>query len=205
MSRRQRIVVTSGIILVSVIALMALVALSITRTEYGQGQVRKFVQAWVSGKVRGTIHVGRISGGLLNGVVIDSLEIRDDQDSLFISSGKIRVRYDLRDLFDRRILLSHLNIEHPVVHVTQHENGDWNWRRIFPEGAETPQSAGRGFGDFIVMDSADVRDAVIRLTLPWHPSDTLRGSKRDSAVARARIAHPREAGQPVAKRDSPHR
>ncbi len=185
MPRRQRIVVTSGIILVSVIALMALVALSITRTEYGQGQVRKFVQAWVSGKVRGTIHVGRISGGLLNGVVIDSLEIRDDQDSLFLSSGKIRVRYDLRDLFDRRILLSHLNIEHPVVHVTQHENGDWNWRRIFPEGAETPQSAGRGFGYFIVMDSADVRDAVIRLTLPWHPSDTLRGSKRDSAVAHA--------------------
>src|SRR5687767_3197939 len=185
MSRRQRIVTFSALTLLAAIAIVFLVALSLTQTEYGQGQVRRFVQAWVSGQVRGTIYVGRISGGLFNGVTIDSLEIRDDKDSLFVSTGRIRVRYDMRDIFDRRILLSHLDVQHPVVHIREHENGDWNWRRIFPEGPAEEPSTGRGFGDFIVMDSADVHDGQVVLTLPWHPDDTLRGRKRDSVIAHA--------------------
>jgi len=185
MSRRQRIVTLSGLALLAMFAMVAFIAFSLTRTGYGQGQVRKFVQSWVSGKVRGTIHVGRISGGLLNGVTIDSIEIRDEEDSLFLATGRITVKYDLRDLFDRRIMLSHLDVASPVVHVRQHENGDWNWRRIFPEGSKTPHRTERGFGDFIVMDSADLRGASVALTLPWHPSDTLRGYRRDSAIAHA--------------------
>jgi hypothetical protein len=164
--------------------IVILVALSLTQTSYGQGQVRRFVQSWVSGQVRGRIYVGRISGGLFNGVTVDSVEIRDDEDSLFVSTGRIRVHYDMRDLFDRRILLSHVDVEHPIVHIREHENGAWNWRRIFPEGPREPRT-GRGFGDFIVMDSADVHDGRFTLTLPWHPSDTLHGYKRDSAISHA--------------------
>ena len=164
--------------------LISLVVVSLTQTSYGQGQMRRFVQSWVSGKVRGKFYVGRISGGLFNGVTIDSVEIRDDEDSLFVSSGRVRVRYDMRDIFDRRILLSHLEVEHPMVILRQHENGQWNWRRIFPEGPQQPKT-GRGFGDFIAMDSADVHDGQIVLTLPWHPSDSLRGYKRDSSIAHA--------------------
>jgi hypothetical protein len=164
--------------------IVVLVAVSLTQTSYGQGQVRRYLQSWVSGKVKGRIYVGQISGGLFNGVTIDSMEIRDDEDSLFVSSGRIRVHYDARDIMDRRILLSHVDVEHPTVYVRQHENGDWNWRRIFPEGPKTPRGA-RGFGDFIVMDSADVHDGQMVLTLPWHLPNTLRGTKRDSAIAYA--------------------
>src|SRR5688572_5076132 len=185
MSRRKRIVTFSALALVAVIAIVFLIAISLTQTEYGQGQVRRFVQSWVSGQVKGKIYVGRISGGLFNGVTIDSLEIRDDEDSLFVSTGRIRVRYDMRDIFDRRILLSHLDVQHPIVHIREHENGDWNWRHIFPEGPAEEPSTGRGFGDFIVMDSADIHDGQVVLTLPWHPDDTLRGRKRDSVIAHA--------------------
>jgi len=161
-----------------------LIALSLTQTEYGQGQVRRYVQSWISGKVKGKIYIGRISGGLFSGVTIDSVDIRDSEDSLFISAGRVQVHYDMRDIFDRRILLSHLLAEHPIVHLRQHESGLWNWRSIFPEGRSGPKN-GRGFGDFIVMDSADVRDGQVVLTLPWHPADTLRGYKRDSVITHA--------------------
>ena len=73
---------------------------------------------------------------LFNGVTIDSVDIRDDEDSLFVSTGPVKVHYDMRDLFDQRILLSHLDVQHPTVHLRQHENGHWNWRLIFPEAAE---------------------------------------------------------------------
>ena len=161
-----------------------LIALSLTQTEYGQGQVRRYVQSWISGKVKGKIYIGRISGGLFRGVTIDSVDIRDSEDSLFISTGPVQVHYDMRNIFDRRILLSHLVVEHPIVHLRQHEGGLWNWRSIFPDGPGGPKN-GRGFGDFIIMDSADVRDGQVVLTLPWHPSDTLRGYKRDSVITHA--------------------
>ena len=58
-----------------------------------------------------------------------------------MSTGRVTVHYDARDIFDRRILISHLAAEHPVVHLRQHENGNWNWRRIFPEGPKDASAA----------------------------------------------------------------
>jgi len=167
MSRRQRIVTFSALALLGVFVVVFLIALSLTQTSYGQRQIRRLVQSWVSGQVRGKIYIGRISGGLFNGVTIDSVDIRDEEDSVFISSGPVTVHYDARDIFDRRILISHLAVDHPIVHLRQHEDGSWNWRHIFPEGPKGP-SNGRGFGDFIVMDSADISNGQIILTLPWH-------------------------------------
>ena len=45
-----------------------------------------------------------------------------------------------------------------------------------------PKGPERGFGDFVVMDAVHVRGAQLRVTMPWHPDDTLHGAKRDSAV-----------------------
>ena len=185
MSRRQRIVTWSAVALVVIILVTAGLVVSLTQTSFGQNQVRAYVQSWVSGKVRGKIYVGKISGGLFNGVTIDSIEIRDEEDSLFLATGPIRIRYDARDLFDRRILLSHVNIEHPVAEFRQHEKGDWNFQRIFPSGPKKPPGTARGFGDYIIMDSADIHDGTIIASLTWHPNDTLRGAKRDSVIRHA--------------------
>ncbi|HXV15473.1 MAG TPA: hypothetical protein VD758_01770, partial [Gemmatimonadaceae bacterium] len=132
MSRRSRIVLWSAFALVVVLVAIAGLVVSVTQTDYGQNQVRKYVQSWIKGKVRGTFYVGRISGGLFRGVTIDSIEIRDEKDSLFIASGPVRVRYDMRDLFDRRILLSHLDVTRPIVRLQEHADGKWNYQRIFP-------------------------------------------------------------------------
>src|SRR6476469_9252865 len=175
MSRRLRIAIASALVLLTLGLLVVLGFLSLTQTRFGQDRVRSLVESMVKGKVKGKIYIGRISGGFFNGATIDSLEIRDDEDSLFVATGPIRVTYDVRDLFDRRILLSHASVERPRVVIRQHENGDWNWRRIFPAGVQKQMRNERGFGDFIVLDSADVTDADVRLTLPWHPADWLRG------------------------------
>ncbi len=183
LSRRRLVVITSAVALLVMGLVISFAFVLATQTSYGRGQLRRLVMSQLRGAVKGTIHVGEIRGGLLTGLTIDSLEIRDDEDSLFVSTGRISVAYDPRDIFDRRILLRHVEVEHPVVYLRQHENGDWNWRRIFPKGARKRASPQRGFGDYIVMDSATVRDAALLLTLPWHPPDSLRGARRDSAVA----------------------
>src|SRR4026208_749114 len=121
MSRRPRIVTFRALTLLAALVIVFLIAISLTQTEYGQGQVRKYVQSWPSGQVKGKIYIGRISGGFLSALAIDSVDIRDTEDSIFVASGRVRIKYDLRDLFDRRVLLSHLNVEHPYVHIREHE------------------------------------------------------------------------------------
>src|SRR5438874_5826674 len=182
MTRRLRIAIGSAIILVGLLLIVILSFVGVTHTNFGQQRVRRMVATMLEGKVKGKVFIGRMSGGLLSGVTTDSVEVRDDEDSVFVASGPITVAYDPRDLFDRRILLSYLEADHPVVHLRQHENGGWNWRRIFPASVEKQKRNERGFGQYIVIDSSVVRDASFTLTLPWHPSDTLRGAKLDSAV-----------------------
>lgn len=185
MSRRRQIVFWSALALLAILVVVAGLGVSLTQTGFGQGQVRRYVQSWVSGKVQGTFFVGRISGGLFNGVTIDSLEIRDEQDSLLLATGRIRVRYDIRDLFDRRVLLSHVDVDRPQLRLQEHADGKWNYQRIFPSGPKKPRGATRSFGDYIVMDSADVRNATIVVGMRWRPADSLHGYKRDSAVRKA--------------------
>ena len=84
--------------------LFILVAVALTRTGYGRDKVRDLLETQIASRVKGRVHIGAITGGLFGGVTIDSLEIRDREDSLFYASGPITVAYDLRDFFDRRIL-----------------------------------------------------------------------------------------------------
>jgi autotransporter translocation and assembly factor TamB len=182
MTRRLRIVLASAVVLVGLLLIVVLSFIGVTHTGFGQERVRRMVHTMLEGQVKGKVYLGHMSGGFFNGVTIDSVEIRDDEDSVFIASGPIRVEYDARDLFDRRILLSHLEATRPVVHLRQHENGDWNWRRIFPASVEKQKRNERGFGQYIVVDSSEIHDGKFTLTLPWHPSDSLRGAKLDSAI-----------------------
>src|SRR3954466_7766928 len=182
MTRRLRIVLGSAIILVGFLVIVILSVVGVTHTGVGRSRVRSMVATMLEGKVKGKVYIGHITGGLFTGVTIHSVEIRDDQDSVFFASAPITVTHGPRDLFDRRILLSFAEFHHPVVHLRQHANGEWNWRRIFPAGVEKAQRDQRGFGQYIVVDSSVIHDASVTLTLPWHPSDTLRGAKLDSAI-----------------------
>jgi translocation and assembly module TamB len=183
MSRRRFIGIVSLCTLLVLGLIVVVTGLVATRSDRGQAGLRRWVEARIAGSIHGRVHIGRISGNWLTGVTIDSLEIRDDEDSLFVATGPIRVDYDPRDLVDRRLHLRRLDLLRPVVILRQHENWTWNFKRMFaysgPRGGNGPE---RGFGDFVVIDSTHIRDAAFRVTIPWHPDDSLHGARRDSAI-----------------------
>ncbi|CAN5376915.1 hypothetical protein BH23GEM2_BH23GEM2_17240 [soil metagenome] len=171
MSRRLRVVLFSAAILAAVLVLVLAAGGVATRTEYGQERVRGFLSSWLSSKVNGSMYVGRVSGGLLGGITVDSVEIRDDRGELFVASGRAVVRYDVRDIFDRRTMIRHLALTNPVVHIRQYHDGSWNFRRIFPGGQPAPIGGRRGFGDFVIVDSATIAGGRVMLSLPWRPPE----------------------------------
>jgi translocation and assembly module TamB len=188
MSRRRLVAIISAAALLLIGVVAAAAVLSVTQTDLGRDYVRRYLQSQVASKLgkRGTMYIGRISGGLVTGVVVDSFAIRDEEDSLFVSAGPIEITYDPRDIVDKRLLIGQLVVHKPFVNLRRHSDGVWNYRRICPKGAPRVRTPDRRFGDYIVIDSATIRDGTVIVTMPWSPSDTLNARQRDSALAYAR-------------------
>lgn len=183
MTRRRAVVLASAFTMLALGIIVTGIIVAVTQTDYGRGKIRAFVLEQLAPSVHGKLYVGRLGGSLLTGITIDSVEIRDPSDSLFVSTGRITIEYDPRDLWDKRVLLKRVEVEHPVVVIRKDSTDTWNWRRVFPSGPPSAPKAERGFGDYIVIDSALVSDASVILTLAWAPHDSLRGARRDSAIA----------------------
>ena len=184
MKRRHLVVLVSAFTLVTIV-FISVVTLSVgVGTDAGREQIRSIIQGQLAGRVNGKIHIGRIRGGFLTGFTLDTFAIRDTEDSLLVSTGRISIDYDPRDLMDRRLLLKNVRVEHPVVRLRQYEKGDWNFQRVFRKSGPSTDVPGRSFGDYVVLDSVRVRDGAFILTRPWSPDDSLTGAKRDSAIRR---------------------
>src|SRR4051812_46956482 len=127
MIKRRRLVALVSVIALLVIGLVTVVTgLFITRTSYGQEELRRLIQGQLASAIKGKVYLGAVRGGFLTGITIDSIAIRDaDNDSLMLSTGRITASYDPRDLIDKRLLLRDVLVEHPIVYIRQHTSGRW--------------------------------------------------------------------------------
>jgi autotransporter translocation and assembly factor TamB len=182
-TKRGRIVLASSAVLFALFAIVMAALVATLQTTFGQEQIRQLILSSLEGRVNGSIYLGRIESGLLTGVTVDSFAIRGPDDSLFISTGRVKLRYDIRDLFDRRLLIRASKVEKPYVHIKQHTDGQWNFRRIFKSQRSTPLAKQRrGLADYIILESTEVNDGTFILTLPWRPPRWARGAVRDSII-----------------------
>ncbi len=185
MIRRRRLVLVAGLITVVLMALAAVGSvLFVTSTNTGRGWVRTLVVQRMAPAVKGRLHLGTISGPILTGITVDSIEIADSSGVVMVSAGKTTMRWDPRDFLDRRILIQRLITDKVLVQIIKYKDGDWNYKHIFPrgKGPAAPRTKG-SFGDFIVLDSVSLTRGTFLLTMPWNPADSLKGARRDSAIA----------------------
>ncbi len=169
-----------AILLMGIVVASALVGL--TRSDRGRELIRAQVQRLLSSVSKGRVHVGALSGSFLTDLAIDSLEIRDPADSLFLATGPVRLTFDPRDIVDGVIFLRSLDVQRPFMRV-QRRHDDWNFRAIWPSGNGPSAGPNRGFGSRISLTNVRIRGGEVRLLLPWTPADSLHGARRDSAIA----------------------
>jgi translocation and assembly module TamB len=182
MPRRRTVVLASAATLLSLGGFLAGGVAMATRTAWGLEQIRSYAERRLNAGDHRKYHIGRISGSLFTNLVVDSFSLRETNDSLFIATGPVRLSFDPRDLWDRRIVVRSAVVERPVVHVRQDSLGNWNYRTIFPSGPPGPPRTTRNFGDFIVVRDVSLNGGEFHLTMPWRPADSLSGARRDSAI-----------------------
>ena len=186
MIRRRRLVLVAGLITVLLMALGAVgTVLVVTGTDTGRDWVRQLIVRQLTPVVKGRLHLGRISGPILTGLTLDSLEIADSAGVVMLAAGRTTMRWDPRDFLDRRILIQRLVMDNALLHVIKYQDGDWNYKHIFPPGPKGAPRAKGSFGDFLVLDSVSLMRSRFILTMPWAPDDSLRGNavRRDSSIA----------------------
>ncbi len=177
------IAIGSAALLLTILVVAVLLVVSVTQTAYGRGLVRDALTARIGAAAYGKWYFGKISGGFFTGFQMDSIEIRDAKDSLFLASGPLRVDYDIRDLIDRRILLRRLELTRPIINLTQYSRSEWNFDSLFRKTAASgPVKIDRGYDDFIRAENLVIHDGTLTLRQPWRPDPTLVGARRDSAI-----------------------
>ena len=184
MIRRRRLVIAAGLITVLLMAIGAVASvLFVTGTETGRDWVRRLAVQQMAPAVKGRLYLGRISGPILTGMTVDSIEIADSSGVVMVAAGRTTMRWDPRDFLDRRILIQRLVTDNVLVQMIKYKDGDWNYKHVFPPGPKGRASAKGSFGDFIVLDSVSLTRGRFILTMPWSPADSLRGARRDSSIA----------------------
>src|ERR1043166_9014312 len=133
MTRRKLVALVGAVVLLVIGLVVISTGLFLTRTETGRGKIRDSVVSRIAGGIHGgaKLYVGKLGGSLIDGFTLDTVAIRDKNNELFLSTGKVTVEWNWRDLIDNRIYITKANVEHPFVHIVQRANGKWNFKEIF--------------------------------------------------------------------------
>jgi translocation and assembly module TamB len=182
--RKRSIVLLSAAITVTLLLLGVAGVVVYVGTDHGRGVLRSRVESLIAGRVNGSVHVGAIRGSLWGDLRLDSLEIRDREDSLVVATGPISASYDVADLVDLKIILRSLRIERPFIHLRQDSAGEWTYKQLARKSpVPSAPRAGRGFGSTVLLDSVTVIGGHFRWTEPWRPNAAFEGAARDSVIA----------------------
>jgi len=185
MARPRTIIFTAAGLLLGVLLLALGGVAGLTQTDRGRAVLRHALLPVLRAAVPGQLYVGTIGGNLFTMITIDSLELRAPDGTPFLRTGPVRVEYDPRDLLARRLVVRHAVVQRLQVHLVDYGNDDWNWMRALrrTDPMPSPRRTGRGFGDWIRVDSLDLFEGNVAVVEGWTPADSLRGAKRDSAIA----------------------
>lgn len=184
MARPRTIVFTAAGLLLGLLVLALGAVAAATQTARGRELLRTAAMPLVRAAVPGTVYIGTVSGTLFTGVSVDSLDIRAPDGTPFLTTGPVELEYDPRDLLDRRIVIRRATVTRPVIQLVDYGNDDWNWKRALRKPNAAPAAPNRnGFGAWIRVDSLEVHEGTMSVVEPWLPVDSLRGVRRDSAIA----------------------
>lgn len=159
--------------------------LLLSQTVVGRQAVADLVEGALEGTVNGGVRVGPILGGnLFTHALLERFEITDPDGRLFVGIDSVRLRYNPVSLALGTFRFDDVSIDRVRLVLRQHEDGDWNFDRIFGDEEPIPPDSldeGRQGSDRVLLSDVTVGSGEVEVHVPW--AADLAGAERDSAVA----------------------
>jgi translocation and assembly module TamB len=189
MTRNQTIAVRVGLVLSSLLLVLMLGLLVLTRTDWGREQVRGVVVSQLGNALDGQVEIGRLEGNLLVRWRFVDVTITDPEGRPFISADTVSTRFSIRGLLRRRIILRDPRVVRALV-VLDHPPGEkWNYARILPDPEPDPTRP--GWGDWIRLNDLVIIDSRVMVRSEWEPDPELSPAERERKIAEALSAESR--------------
>ncbi|MGE0592370.1 MAG: translocation/assembly module TamB domain-containing protein [Vicinamibacterales bacterium] len=150
-------------LLVSVV--LTVVALVVLQTPWAKDRVRAYAERQASQYLMGELSIGRLSGNLFTGVVLDDVRLTQDGRDV-VRADRVEVSYGIPDLLGSDRSLDALRLVRPVVVAEERPTG-WNLAEItVPEETPAePQPEEEATGRFAI-DALEVVDGVLLIDSP---------------------------------------
>ncbi len=158
-------------------------AAALLHTGAGKEALGRLAGSELSRVFRGQFSVQRLGGGLLEGVDLEGVVIRDTLGRPFAEVDRLRASYLLPNLLAGRFVFSNVELAGPRVRLDRGASGRWNYQEIFRLGEGGPSG---GAPALVLLREVRLRHGEIELRLPWTPSPGLGPRARDSAIAAER-------------------
>lgn len=130
------------------------VAAAALRTGAGRSVLVRAAIDWANRALDGQVTVGSVGGSLLGGLDAREVQVWDPDGQLLARFDRLQVRYGLRDLLERRIVLGQLILTAPSVNLVSGPDGTFNYERVLRlnapgDGGSPPLIA---FRDVVIED-----------------------------------------------------
>lgn len=131
--------------------------------------------------VRGSVHIGALSGRWIDGFAVDSMVIRDTSGAVLAAIPHLTVQYRLADIWAGKFIVTGATLWHPDIQLIKHRSGRLNYEEVLRLN-EGP--GGPGPSPLIEIDELRVDSGRVLLRLPWNPDGRLHSQGQiDSALA----------------------
>ena len=176
--------------LLAVIAVVALLlvgaAYLVTNSDWGRERVRRYIVGILQRNSHGIIHIGSVSGNLLNGFTLHDVVITDSAHAPFVKADEIWARYSLGTLRGQKIDFREVRLVRPIVVIDKQPGGKWNYDRIFPRDTVTRTGVKKtGWGTWIRFADVTVLDGDLTVRAPWQPDPNITPAEQRDVVRRA--------------------
>jgi translocation and assembly module TamB len=154
---------------------------------------------WANRSLGGRVTVGSVGGTLLSGLDARDVEVWDPEGQRLARFERLQVRYGLRDLLERRIVLGQLILTAPSLDIVEGGDGDLNYKRVLRLNG----SGGRGPPPLIAFRDVVITDGRVVIRTRASPDDgdgifrerTIEGL--NARLRYARISSPASGEKPL--------
>ena len=160
--------------LLAVVAVVALLlvgaGLLFTNSDWGRERVRRYIVGLIQGNSHGIVHIGSVTGNLLNGVTLHDVVITDSARAPFVKADEIWAKYSIGTLRGKKLEFNEVKLVRPIIMLDRQPGGKWNYNRIFPRDTVTRTGVKKtGWGTWIRFSNVTVIDGDVTVRSPWDP------------------------------------